>query len=57
MKDLVTLFLTVFVGASVCIPEEAQAQVVPLPLIPAETIDLAGPRVGMTFLSPGGTCL
>jgi hypothetical protein len=55
MKVLVTLLQIAFVVAPL-FAADAQAQFAPAPpppLQPAETIDLAGPRVGMTFLDTG----
>jgi hypothetical protein len=49
-KSLPVVFAVAFLLAS-----EAQAQYVPAPppLKPVETMDLSGPRVGMTFLDTG----
>jgi hypothetical protein len=51
MKAVMTLSLAAVVVA-VLAPRNAHAQILPPPPKPAQTIDLAGPRVGMTFLSP-----
>jgi hypothetical protein len=53
MKALVKLLLVV--AFSSWFVSEAQAQVVPAPppLVPVETMNLSGPRIGMTVLSDG----
>jgi hypothetical protein len=55
MKALGKLFVVVVVVLAVFWSREARAQFMQPrpPLKPADTMDLAGPRLGMTFLSPG----
>jgi hypothetical protein len=53
MKVPVKLLVAIALVAVVSSSRDAYAQLVPPPQRPAETIDLAGPRVGMTVLSDG----
>lgn len=53
VKSLVKLLSIAFVVLVVAAPGQALAQVIPPPQTPAETISLAGPRFGATFLSNG----
>lgn len=52
VKSLVKLLLLAVVVVAAA-PGQALAQVILPPQAPAETVDLAGPRVGVTFLSHG----
>jgi hypothetical protein len=53
MHAFVKLVLAAVAIATVAVPRTAVAQVVPPPLMPAETMNLSGPRFGMTVLSDG----
>lgn len=53
MKRLVKLLLIVTVFALLVSNAQAQTAPAPPPLQPVETMDLSGPRVGMTFLDSG----
>ncbi len=53
MHAFVKLVLAAVAIVTVAMPRTAVAQVVPPPLMPAETMNLSGPRFGMTVLSDG----
>ena len=53
MKVLLKPLLAFATVALMLFAHDAAAQVVPPPLTPAETMNLSGPRVGMTFLDTG----